>query len=156
MSPGARIIPWMLAVLPSCGSAPPSVPVTGAACGSSRCEMEVWPRLVVAESVPPDSGAAPIQVSALIDGKVFAPAIQGGCPDGFDVIDCQFGFYGYPGLQTMTLEVTAMGGSASAIINLHPFNYCGSELAYVHVSVDGSLRPSIGDPQYVSPCQLAP
>jgi hypothetical protein len=127
-------------------------------CGTSACEAVTWPRLVVAiAGTDLDAGPTEASVSALINGSVAQP-MTGGCPGGYDVIDCQYSFYGYPGLEEITLQASTAAGSSSRSIALMPFNYCGNDLAYVHLILNAGdgRAPTIGAPQYVSPCQMQP
>jgi hypothetical protein len=111
---------------------------------------------VSATDLRPDGGAAepPVDVVAVVGGMTTSGMFGGGCPNGFNVIRCSYSFYGYPGLDVMTLQVS-VGSSApvSKDIPLMPFNYCGNNLAYVSLIVSADSSISIGDPSYVSPCR---
>jgi hypothetical protein len=127
-------------------------------CGTSACESVTWPRLVVAVAGTASGGGSTdadvLAVTAVIGGSVAEP-MTGGCPDEFDVIDCEYSFYGNPGLTGMELVVSGPGGTSMREIALQEFNYCGNNLAYVHISESSSTEPPvIEDPQYVSPCKL--
>jgi hypothetical protein len=127
-------------------------------CGSSACEAATWPRLVVAVTpgagVDAASGEVALHVTAMVNGALLDP-MTGGCPNEFDVIDCQYNFYGAPGQTQMQLIVTGPGGTSMSDVPLRDFNYCGNDLAYVHVSEPSSAAPPvIGAPEYVSPCKM--
>lgn len=150
-------------VASACGRDTPAASDTG--CGTSSCESTTWPRLVIAlaDERPTDrdagAGSLPVvSITAVFDGKEYQPGLTGGgCPNGVDVITCSDSFYGHPGLQQMELRVSiAPLPAISRLVPLRAFNYCGNNLAYVHVSVAADAKVTIGDIEYVSPCRILP
>ncbi|MEO8798188.1 MAG: hypothetical protein ABI551_09905 [Polyangiaceae bacterium] len=129
-----------------------------ASCGtpgaSSRCTSIVWPRLVVSFG---DPIAASWSYSEQQADGTFGP---NPCPQGYgesDALHCDLGFFGYPGLTEMTLQVaTEEGGPAVATkkLELTPFNYCGDDIEHVVVSASDGGVPVIADPTIVSACGL--
>ncbi|MCL2779834.1 MAG: hypothetical protein FWD73_17725 [Polyangiaceae bacterium] len=130
---------------------------TGAECGTSRCEMSDWPQLVVTE-VGADTSGLPIHVTAITSGTVQEAYYGGGCPNGIDVISCEYQFWRAPADQVITLQV-AVGDQPPTVkdIPMREFNHCGNDLSYVHFSVQGQPPAAvIEDPVYISPCRMLP
>jgi hypothetical protein len=143
-----------LAVLVGCNGTNGDATTPSDGCGTSRCDQADWPQLVVAESSLTDGGidAAALQITAVIGGAV-QQAYRGDCPNGINVIDCQYQFWRAPADTSVALRIGLAGQPpATKTIAMKAFNHCGNDLSYVHFSVDGAN----GDPSYVSPCRIMP
>ncbi|HEX7480240.1 MAG TPA: hypothetical protein VF331_20740 [Polyangiales bacterium] len=136
----------------------------GGGCGASSCESITWPRLVVALfDERPNSRSrfqlpADVSVVAISGATVIQPmADGGGCPNGFNVINCSYLFYGYPGLEQLELHV-GVGSQIGVVksVALKAFNYCGDDLSYVKLTVAVDSTVTLSEPQYVSPCRILP
>lgn len=156
------------AVTVGCSSAQPSDEAQDTdaqiapACALSTCGSLTWPRLVVSlsDQRPGSDASAPsssskVAISAEFGGmEMLADPTEGECLNGVTSIRCSASFYGYPGLESMTLHVS-VGGTrlASSTVQLKPFNHCGDDLAYVSVAIESDSEVTIGVPSYVSPCR---
>lgn len=134
----------------ACSSSPDAPP--GGECVND-CESNLWPRLIVDVPASGDAGTAPpVQLSVrYADGRV-AAGNAGGCPEVDNVL-CTVSFGATPSDTQVVLRAERAGQAAvEKDISLAPFNYCGREIAYVVVQVDGSGAPQVGPTRYLSPC----
>lgn len=81
-------------------------------------------------------------------------ATKGGCPGEFDSarLLCSFSYSGSPADHLVTLQAVGPSGEIpSHEVELGPFNYCGRDIAYVELSLAGSV-PAWGATRLISPC----
>jgi len=121
-------------------------------CGTSDCEQNLWPRLIIGFG---DGYAAGLTYT-VVDNNGVTSTAQPTCPYGFvpSEIHCNLGVDGDRTENQFTLMASSEAGVlATETIPLTPFNYCGIGAAYVLVSSDESGTTPILNLEYISPCQ---